>query len=366
MRKCILPTSALLLSSRISVTEGFLRAVSSSSPPPPAQQALLSTMSEGDEQKTKKARISSSTEQSTVTQSTAEQGHVTILDKNECYVVASKPPSVVCHHSDYTGSRASGSVPMLQRTREALGGKRINLVHRLDRGCSGCLLMAYAENADDDPSPATTTLLSEAMALPTSQKTYIAIVRGEGIFKGRDFKKEKWFKIDRPIKDEKGRINDATTWFRFIAGQHNAGGTLDRPRASLVLARPETGRWHQIRRHLNGLSAPILGDSTHGDTKLNAEWKRDRGMLAERTCLHMARLQIGSIPDICPNGIDVTDPVPVDMMRMLRDHLPALLEEAGPLLEEEGIVLERTCDESKTKSIVLPYAINRAKGKYTK
>ena len=48
----------------------------------------------------------------------------------------------------------------------------------------------------------------------------------------------KWvgFTVTRPIKDERGVLNNATTHFRFVAGQDNANGTIDRPRASLVLA----------------------------------------------------------------------------------------------------------------------------------
>ena len=40
--------------------------------------------------------------------------------------------------------------------------------------------------------------------------------------------------------------------------------------APQVLARPVTGRWHQIRKHLNGLSHPILNDAKHGDSKARA------------------------------------------------------------------------------------------------
>lgn len=261
-------------------------------------------------------------------------GSVTVLEEGEHHIVVSKPSAVVCHHSDWSGSRSSKQlpqVPMLQRTREAIG-QRVNLVHRLDRGASGCLLMTKAA------SPTATAILQDAMAATTSQKTYIALVRGEGILKGTDFRNEGWFTVDRPIKDEAGKLNNATTHFRFIAGQDNDSGALDRPRASLVLARPETGRWHQIRRHLNGLSHPILGDSTHGDNRVNKEWREKRGMLPERTCLHLVKLEVPS-NSICPKGICVTSPLPPDMMDMLEKHLPTVLHDAMPTLIEEGIDL---------------------------
>lgn len=214
---------------------------------------------------------------------------VTILSRGANHIVALKPPSVVCHHSGWTGSRSKlkrgeePEIPMLQRVRDGIhdidsrnvdeGGekppmRKVNLVHRLDRGASGALLLAYADNDGDQNKDfkrkgATATLI-QAMASPESTKTYVALVRGEGILRGEDFKEKGWFEVSRPIKDESGEEKNATTLFNFVAGQpETCENGVDRPRISLVLARPKEGRWHQIRRHLNGLSHPILGDTTH-------------------------------------------------------------------------------------------------------
>jgi len=300
-------------------------------------------------------------------------GTVTILDRSLHHLVVAKPPTVLCHHSDWAGSRSkkkqdNPEIPMLQRVRNAVG-ERVNVVHRLDRGCSGCLLFTFVENSTkkaiievDDESDASTissssslssstAIMSDALADESSIKTYVALVRGEGILHGRDFKKEGWFEVTRPIKNERGILHNATTFFRFLAGQDSLTQP-DRPRASLVLARPQTGRWHQIRRHLNGLSHPIVGDSTHGNSKVNREWK-ERGMPGERTCLHLARMQLK--PNMaCPEGIDVSCPLPDDMMTLLQTYLPGVLEEAEPLLEEEGIRLQ-SGDENDTT--VLPFEI---------
>jgi tRNA pseudouridine65 synthase len=271
---------------------------------------------------------------------------LTILDQNEHFLIVSKPPSVVCHHSEWTGSRGSlkndcvaAEIPMLQRVREQTG-RRVNLVHRLDRGASGCLLLTFADNEGNDTinSTAATTMLIDAMADKTTcTKTYIALVRGEGILHGKDLKEEGWFLVDRPIKNEKGVEKNATTRFRFIAGQDNGAGTNpDKARASLVLARPETGRWHQIRKHLNGLSHPILGDTTHGSSRVNREWKEQRGMPTARTCLHLSRLQIGPTK-VSPSGIDVWCALAPDMLQLLKSQLPDVLAAAEPILREEGI-----------------------------
>ena len=280
---------------------------------------------------------------------------VLILEQSDHYLVASKPPSVFCHHTPWKRSRkgttnrpaavAVASVagnqvveeilPMVQRVRDTLGGRRVNLVHRLDRGASGCLLFTYADDALN-----ATTILSAAMANKSvCTKTYVALVRGEGIVRGRNFMDEGWFVEDRPIKDEKGIEREAKTAFRFIAGQHNDDGkNPEKARASLVLARPVTGRWHQIRKHLNGLSHPILGDSTHGQSRVNREWIERRGMASERVLLHLSRLQFD--PTLaCPDGIDVSCPLAPDMMHLLEEHLPDVLREAEPILREEGVLL---------------------------
>ena len=330
---------------------------------------------------------------------------------------------------------------MLQRTREAVGGSRVNLVHRLDRGASGCLLLTYAaadgdtdkntttrsksnhqENANDDdtddsavttqdtiydgdgdgdsnsrPAIITTTnninnkataILQQAMvskssdsnneyddvvanndrrdsssSSSSSQKTYLAFVRGECIVSGRDLRDVGWFKVDRPIKNERGNLKNATTYFRWIAGQDNDNGRLvnERPRMSIVLARPVTGRWHQIRKHLNGLSAPIIGDSTHGNSKTNREWRKLWNLPPERTCLHLLnlQLQVGATADIAssiipPSGkLNVSCPLLPDMYQMIHQDyiLPEVIRDAKETFRQEGLnpaLLDGLYDDTTT------------------
>jgi 23S rRNA-/tRNA-specific pseudouridylate synthase len=140
--------------------------------------------------------------------------------------------------------------------------------------------------------------------------------------------------VDRPIKDERGVVNTATTYLKFIAGHHDEETGA---RASLVLARPTTGRWHQIRRHLNGLSHPILGDTSHGSSQTNRQWRNEFDLPYERTCLHLARVQLP--PTNYTSALDVACPIYPDMFRMLFKHLPKVLEDAKDELEAEGVIL---------------------------
>jgi tRNA pseudouridine65 synthase len=65
-------------------------------------------------------------------------------------------------------------------------------------------------------------------------------------------------------------------------GQHTT------TRSSLVEAMPQTGRRHQIRRHLKHLSHPIIGDATHGKGPLNRWWAERLGR--QRLWLHACGL----------------------------------------------------------------------------
>lgn len=165
-------------------------------------------------------------------------------------------------------------------------------------------------------------------------KTYLAVVRGEGILHGEDLTEREWFTVNRPIRNANGIEKKATTRFRFVAGQGNDYGRLNRPRAAIVLAQPQTGRWHQIRKHLNGLSHPILGDSTHGNSQTNREWRNQYGLASERLCLHLCRLDLGG-----PDGLHVACPLWPDLHALLRRELPTVLEHAESVLCEEGVVL---------------------------
>ena len=60
-----------------------------------------------------------------------------ILHRGDAFAIVAKPGGVPSHASEYIGK--DYVVPLLQRARDALG-RRVNLVHRLDRGASGCVI----------------------------------------------------------------------------------------------------------------------------------------------------------------------------------------------------------------------------------
>ena len=195
---------------------------------------------------------------------------LTILWRDEHLVAVFKPAGWLVHR---TGLDAHACRFVLQTLRDQIGHP-VWPVHRLDRGTSGVLLMAlHAEAAGR---------LGQALAGGAVDKVYLALVRG-------------WLRagvrIDHPLRpDEAGPdapAQQASTVVRPLARLELPGqadprfGTV---RASLVEARPLTGRRHQIRRHLKHLSHPIIGDATHGKGPLNRWWAARLGH--QRLWLH--------------------------------------------------------------------------------
>ncbi|KAJ1455850.1 pseudouridine synthase [Pelagophyceae sp. CCMP2097] len=253
---------------------------------------------------------------------------VGVLYEHVRFAVVNKPGGLPCHAPEQRGprrrrgARCESDAPLLQRARETLM-RRVNLVHRLDRGASGCVLVAFDGEATE----------ALAAALKGAIKTYVAFTRGRWFDVGAEAvnvgRPRGWFVEDRPIKDERGVVHDTETMFLF------AGATPEDSveRASLVLCRPKTGRWHQIRRHLNGLAHPILGDGPHGDVRTNREWHA-RNLPRERLCLHLARLQLPATA-LTP-AVDVHCPLPADLEFILRHHMPTIYAQAKAALEDEA------------------------------
>lgn len=204
--------------------------------------------------------------------------HLSILAQTDHYIVVAKPAGLMVHRSKL----ARDDFYALQLVRDQVG-RYVHPIHRLDRATSGCLLFAFdAEWA---------RLLQDALG--NGVKSYLAQVRG-------NIRTTEPIDIRNPMKDDNGQLRDAHTWAVGICGS-------DDPRCALMLAKPSTGRFHQVRRHLRDLNHPVLMDSTHGDTRCN-RWWRDHSSLS-RLALHCWRMQL-ALPD---GQLDVTCPIPKDL-----------------------------------------------------
>ena len=185
-------------------------------------------------------------------------GSVRILWRDERLVVVDKPSGLLVHRG-----WAREPVVAMSLVRD-LVGRFVYPVHRLDRGASGALLMAL-----DAETAAALSALFEAGAVG---KRYLALVRGVAPEAGR---------IDHPIpRREDGPRVPAVTVFRRLAVCDGY---------SVVEAAPETGRLHQVRRHLKHIAHPIIGDATYGKGAHN-RLLRERFGLA-RLALHASCLR---------------------------------------------------------------------------
>jgi tRNA pseudouridine65 synthase len=215
-----------------------------------------------------------------------------VIHRDERVCVVDKPAGLVVHASAQAGDRDT----CLRALRGQLG-RRVYPVHRLDRGCSGVLAFAL------DPDAA--TALGAAFATRAVEKSYLAVVRGFPPERGR---------VERALVDERGVAQDAATEWEVLATTEVEGpvGRYATARYALVRARPETGRPHQLRRHLAGLGHPILGDAYHGDLRHN-RFVRGRFGFA-RLALHAEWLAVRH-----PGGerLEARAPVPGDLLRLL-------------------------------------------------
>ncbi len=209
---------------------------------------------------------------------------IELLFVDEHIVVANKPSGLLVHR----GWDNDDDVAMF-RVRDQIG-QHVHPVHRLDRGTSGALLFAR--------SPAVAATLSKAFENGLVDKTYLALVRGNPPDDGV---------IDYAIpKKEGGPKVPAVTRFRCIARSE-----IDR--CSLVEAMPETGRLHQIRRHLRHINHPLVGDVRHGSGEINRHYRAQYNLC--RLALHA--LAIGFEHPVTGERIRVTAPLPDDLKNPL-------------------------------------------------
>ena len=200
------------------------------------------------------------------------------LAQGDGWIVVAKPPRVITHRNwAHRTERAA-----VQRVRDLVGG-RVYPIHRLDRSASGCLLFA-TDRARAGELQA---------ALVGGHKEYIAFVRGELKVLGP-------IRVENPMKDDRGVLKEAASVVERL-------GAAAEPRCSLLRVSPETGRFHQVRRHVRDLDHPIIGDGDHGDSRINRWWREERGM--GRLGLHAQRLRL-TLPD--GELIDATCPLFAD------------------------------------------------------
>ncbi len=173
---------------------------------------------------------------------------VPVVWEDDFLAVIDKPAGLVTHPtaSRRTGTLVNRLLGMGMPLAPAGGALRPGIVHRLDAGTSGLMIVAKDDRAF---AP-----LQDVMREHAVDRRYLALVRG--------LPDADRFVVDAPLQRRRAKIvvrpvtgRDAETAFEVL---ERLG------RAALLEGVPQTGRTHQIRVHLSAIGHPILGDKAYG------------------------------------------------------------------------------------------------------
>jgi 23S rRNA pseudouridine1911/1915/1917 synthase len=240
-----------------------------------------------------------------------------VVYEDDDLIVIDKPAQLVVHPAP---GHASGTLvnALIAHCGESLSGiggvKRPGIVHRLDKGTSGLLVVAKNDAAHRG--------LSDQFAAHGTdgrmQRAYLALVWGKplrprGVIDARLARSQSNRTKIAVTRGEGGR--HAVTHYEVLETFHTAAGDVSLLR--LVL---ETGRTHQIRVHLAHIAHPVLGDATYASgykAKATKLGEPARVALAEldRQALHAAEL--GFEHPITGKSLQFERPLPPDMQRLL-------------------------------------------------
>jgi tRNA pseudouridine32 synthase / 23S rRNA pseudouridine746 synthase len=172
--------------------------------------------------------------------------HADCIYEDRHYGVWVKPAGVLPQ-----GTQAGDHTSLLRYV-EALKKKQLYLIHRLDRETEGLMLIGYSSEA--------AAKLTRLFTTHQIKKTYQALVLGEMQPGARDT-------IRQPLDGK-----EAITHFQCLAVK---------PGSSLLEVELETGRLHQIRRHMHQIGHPLIGDPRYGSGNKNREGLQLKGVRLE-------------------------------------------------------------------------------------
>ena len=231
----------------------------------------------------------------------AEDIPLTVLYEDDDLLVLDKPAGLVVHPAPgHTGGTLVNALLHHLPDLTGIGGeRRPGIVHRLDRGTSGVMVVAKNDLAHE--------ALSRQFHDRTVEKDYIALVWGV-VQAGR--------RIDLPIgrdpvhrKKMSARARRARTAVTRIVRARSFKGV------SLVRVAIHSGRTHQIRVHLSAIGHPVVGDSLYGGVRRRMPGDLRALARLDRPFLHAERLAFQHPRDERP--MSFTAPLPPDLQAAL-------------------------------------------------
>ncbi len=229
---------------------------------------------------------------------------VDILYQDADVIVVDKPAGMVVHPAaGHAGGTLVNALLHHVDDLSGIGGeRRPGIVHRLDRGTSGLMVVAKNDRAHEE--------LARQFHDREVEKDYLALVWGE-VMAGR--------RIDAPIGRDPNnrkkmsakarRSREAVT--RIVRAEH-FGRAL-----TLAQVAIHTGRTHQIRVHLSAIGHPVVGDPLYGGVHRRVPGDLRAVSHLERPFLHAARLVFTHPTD--GRRMEFESPLPADLQRVLDD-----------------------------------------------
>jgi 23S rRNA pseudouridine1911/1915/1917 synthase len=227
-----------------------------------------------------------------------EHGPLRILHQDDSLIVLDKAADLVVHPGAgrQSGTLAHRLLDRFPEIGEVGGAGRPGIVHRLDKGTSGIMVIARTAEAYQ--------VLSKAFSERHVDKKYLAIVFGapspsEGL-------------VDAAIARHPQRRKEMTISDRGRPARTGYRTLASTDEASLLELSLETGRTHQIRVHLKHLGYPIIGDPVYGEARWKSLPKRRQKIYREfpRPALHAWRLAFAHPAD--GHQVDYIAPPPPD------------------------------------------------------
>ncbi|MFN2098685.1 RluA family pseudouridine synthase [Altererythrobacter sp. MF3-039] len=228
-----------------------------------------------------------------------------IAYEDEHLIVVNKPAGMVVHPAagNADGTLVNALLHHCGGSLSGIGGvARPGIVHRIDKGTSGLLVVAKSDAAHEG--------LARQFADHSIVRRYLAIsaghlARSEGKIVGRIGRSDANRKKMAILPDDSKRGKDAVTHYKLLRKLREC---------SLIECRLETGRTHQVRVHCASIGHALLGDPVYGRTPAAL-----RSILKElgfaRQALHAA--QLGFVHPVTGEKVQFEAELPADMQELI-------------------------------------------------
>lgn len=217
-----------------------------------------------------------------------------ILFRDDHLIAINKPHGLLVHRSSIAADAEEFALQLLRDQT----GLKVNPAHRLDRKTGGVLLFALNKEVE--------IAMQQQFMENRVKKKYLAIVRGHT--PGTE-------NIDYPLRKENGTLQEAFTGYVTLkrAELDVPFGAHPTSRYSLIEASPQTGRMHQIRKHMSHVFHPIIGDRTHGCNKQNKLFK-DKWIM---TTMLLHASQLNFTHPVTGNDVHIEAPLQPEFVRVM-------------------------------------------------